>query len=101
MAEFAYNNSVSSATKISPFFANYGFHPRFDSLLPALDSTPEEVKEFISLFLDLENFIHLEIRLAQEAYSKQANKNRRSAPNFALGSRVWLLRCYIYTTRPF
>jgi hypothetical protein len=88
MAEFAYNNSISSATKISPFFTNYGFHPRFDSLLPALDSTPEEVKEFTSLFSDLKNFIHSEIHLAQEAYSKQANKNQQSAPNFTLGSRV-------------
>ena len=100
MAEFAYNNSVSSATKISPFFANYGFHPRFDSLLPALDLTLEEVKEFTFLFSDLENFICLEIRLAQEAYSEQANKNRQSAPNFALGSRVWLLCRHIRTTRP-
>jgi hypothetical protein len=64
MAEFAYNNSVSSTTKISPFFTNYSFHPCFDSLLPALDSTPKEVKEFTSLFSDLENFIHLEIHLA-------------------------------------
>jgi hypothetical protein len=64
MAEFTYNNSVSLATKISPFFTNYGFYPHFDSLLPALDSTPEEVKEFTSLFSDLENFIHLEICLA-------------------------------------
>jgi hypothetical protein len=64
MAEFAYNNFVSLVTKISPFFANYGFHPCFNSLLLALDSTLEEVKEFTSLFLDLENFICLEIRLA-------------------------------------
>jgi len=88
MAKFAYNNSVSSATKISPFFANYGFYSRFDSLLPALDLTPKEVKEFTSLFSNLKNFIHSEIRLAQEAYSKQANKNRQSTPNFTLGSRV-------------
>jgi hypothetical protein len=26
MAEFAYNNSVTQATGISPFFANYGHH---------------------------------------------------------------------------
>jgi hypothetical protein len=68
MAEFAYNNSVSLATKILPFFTNYGFYPYFDSLLPALDLTLEEVKEFTSLFSDLENLICLEIRLAQEAY---------------------------------
>jgi len=28
MAEYAYNNSKHSATKISPFMANYGFDPR-------------------------------------------------------------------------
>jgi hypothetical protein len=27
MAEFAYNNSVTTATGLSPFYANYGFHP--------------------------------------------------------------------------
>jgi hypothetical protein len=70
MAEFAYNNSISLATKISPFFTNYSFYPRFDSLLPALDSTLKKVKEFTSLFSDLENFIYLEIYLAQEAYSE-------------------------------
>jgi len=71
-----------------PFFTNYSFYSCFNSLLPALDLTLEKVKEFTSLFSDLENFIRLEIRLAQKAYSKQANKNQQSAPNFALSSWV-------------
>ncbi|KAI0994621.1 hypothetical protein K3495_g13560 [Podosphaera aphanis] len=29
MAEFAANNQVSSSTKVSPFYSNYGYHPRF------------------------------------------------------------------------
>lgn len=28
LAEFAYNNAEASATKLTPFFANHGFHPR-------------------------------------------------------------------------
>jgi hypothetical protein len=28
-AKFAYNNTAHASTKISPFFANYGFHPMF------------------------------------------------------------------------
>jgi hypothetical protein len=64
MAEFAYNNFISLVTKISPFFANYGFYPCFDSLLLALDLTLEKIKKFTSLFSDLENFICLEICLA-------------------------------------
>ena len=33
MAEFSYNNSKHSATTMTPFYANYGFHPQM-SLLP-------------------------------------------------------------------
>jgi hypothetical protein len=29
VAEFAYNNTVHSSTKMTPFFANLGYHPRF------------------------------------------------------------------------
>jgi hypothetical protein len=28
MAEFAYNNSVTLVTAMSPFYANYGYYPR-------------------------------------------------------------------------
>ena len=28
LAEFAYNNSATTATQMSPYYANYGFHPR-------------------------------------------------------------------------
>ena len=28
LAEYAYNNSITNAHKMTPFFANYGFHPQ-------------------------------------------------------------------------
>ena len=28
LAEYSYNNCVTTATRMSPFYANYGFHPR-------------------------------------------------------------------------
>ena len=28
LAQYAYNNSVTTATQMRPFFTNYGFHPR-------------------------------------------------------------------------
>ena len=39
LAEFSYNNSKHSATTLSPFFANYGFHPRM-TLLPLAPNSP-------------------------------------------------------------
>ena len=39
LAEFSYNNSKHSATTQTPFFANYGYHPRM-SLLPTCSPKP-------------------------------------------------------------
>jgi transposase InsO family protein len=33
-AEFVYSNTTHALTGISPFFANYGFHPRFSFEIP-------------------------------------------------------------------
>ena len=38
LAEFSYNNSKHSATSLTPFFANYGFHPKMSLLPPSPDS---------------------------------------------------------------
>jgi hypothetical protein len=34
LAEFAYNNSVHVSTRLTPFFANYGYHPEMHFKLP-------------------------------------------------------------------
>ena len=33
LAEYAYNNSSTTATQMSPFFANYSFHPQTNWLV--------------------------------------------------------------------
>jgi len=44
IAEFCYNNTQTGTTKITPFFANYGYHPRF---LPDLGSRNDETSEVL------------------------------------------------------
>ena len=34
LAEFAYNNSRHTATRMTPFFANFGYHPEMQFRLP-------------------------------------------------------------------
>ena len=34
MAEFTVNNAMNKSTKMSPFFANYGFYPRMSFYIP-------------------------------------------------------------------
>ena len=100
-AEFSYNNSVSAATKVSPFFANYGYNPRFQ-ILARNGRQPEslELKDFCNNNKNLENFIKSEIRYAQEIASENVNKSRQAPPLIKRGDQVWLLRRHISTTRP-
>jgi len=43
MAEFVYNNSVTTATGMLPFYANYGFHPT------ATNPTAASTRNFTSM----------------------------------------------------
>jgi len=39
-AEFSYNNTTHASTGISPFFANYDFHPKFSLEIPGDSVNP-------------------------------------------------------------
>jgi len=74
IAEFCYNNTQTGTTKITPFFANYRYQPRF---LPDLgtrnDETPE-VSEYVEVLRKLHEDLRAEIKEAQMARMEQANK---------------------------
>ena len=40
LAEFAYNKTIHDSTKQTPFFANYGHHPRFDQFQLSTSKNP-------------------------------------------------------------
>ncbi|KAG7547976.1 Integrase catalytic core [Arabidopsis suecica] len=90
--EFAYNHSVHSASKFSPFQIVYGFNP-----ISPLDLIPLPVSERASLDgkkkADLVQQIHEQARRNIEEktkqYVKQANKGRRKMV-FDIGDQVWV-----------
>ena len=54
MAEFAYNNTLHTSTSVTPFFANYGLHPRFSIVIP-IGSVNPFAKERARLMKEVHN----------------------------------------------
>ena len=100
MAEFSYNNSKHSATTLSPFYANYGYHPRMTLLPPSPESNTPAADSYVLRLREAQVTLQRELLKARRAMELSANRRRRPAPNLIPGQKVWLLRRHVSTTRP-
>jgi len=98
LAEFAYNNSIHSTTKQTPFFANYGFHPRMNFSVP--DSTAPAAHEFLSQLENQLTDLKHQLAITNAAMKRHVDTKRKIPPIFSAGEKVWLLRRNVKTTRP-
>ena len=99
LAEFAYNNTVHSSTKQTPFFANYGQHPRGDPFQGRHVGSPA-AEELATRLANIHKELRFQLQEAQDRYKDYADRHRLSQPQFKTGDRVWLLRRNIQTKRP-
>jgi len=100
IAEFCYNNTQTGTTRITPFFANYGYHPRFLPNLGTRNEETPEVSEYVAALRRLHEELRAEIKEAQMSQAEQANKARHPDPVLNPGDKVWLRRKNIRTIRP-
>ena len=100
LAEFSYNNISHSATKYSPFFANYGQHPK---ALPITENSYNTVSPYAGKYIKniskIHNTLVTNITHANELYAKHYNTKRQTTPEFTVGSKVWVDTSNIRTTR--
>ncbi len=100
MAQIAYNNKLSEATGVTPFFANHGRHPNLftrslDSNIQT-DSAISSVQKLKEVHQkSLEN-----IAKAQSRAISYVNKKRKTAPLLKEGDKVYLLTKNLRTRRP-
>jgi hypothetical protein len=109
LAEFSANNVVSETTGTSPFFANYGFHPRM-GVEPSQPRTPEmtpaQKREFFKANEVADRFERILTQLKALAaqsiqrYEDNANRRRHEAPMYKVGDRVWVSTENMKTNRP-
>ena len=87
IAEFAYNNHQSASTKMTPFFANFGFHPTVPATLH--QSTVAATQDLSAQIEQISQLIKQNIVEAQQHQKKYADKHRRDL-NFELNQLVLL-----------
>ncbi|CAJ0949465.1 unnamed protein product [Ranitomeya imitator] len=94
LAEFALNNRASSATLVSPFFCNSGFHPRFSSGqvepsdCPGVDTVVDRLQQIWTHVVD-------NLTLSQEKAQRFANHQGCVGPRLRVGHLVWLSSRYV------
>lgn len=106
IAEFADNNLESSSTKLTPFYANKGYHPRmnFSPDSTKYASTRERLQaakaEDISNKMD-EVLEHMKenLRVSRTSMETFANRKRKNT-SYEVGDRVFLSSKNITTVRP-
>jgi transposase InsO family protein len=99
MAEFAYNNSVTQATGMSLFYANYGRHPGCTN--PSNTAASEDTQEgYINHLLSVQGLLTRNLRATQERMKKYADLKRKDAPEFKIGDLVMLDGRHIQTRWP-
>ena len=99
MAEFAYNNSVTIGNGITPFFANYGFHPA--TVNPP---TQEPLNPASTIYAHWMQTVHEDSRqgleATQERMRRYADTARKEPPAYQVGDLVMLNGCNIKTRQP-
>eukprot|EP00833_Pecoramyces_ruminatium_P006384 jgi/Orpsp1_1/1180416/evm.model.c7180000073352.1 len=88
-AEFSYNNAVQESTKVSPFFANYGYNPKHSPVLPSHSNIPR-ADEFTTDFKEIIKTLKENLKKSIEKQEKFANKHRIEAPEFKVNDKVWI-----------
>ena len=98
LAEFAYNNTPSATTGISPFFVNKGYHPNL-IVYPEQDIASSYACEFIVDLDELQDTLKEEIAKAQRQYQPFTNSRWQQPLNFQVGQSVFIRLQYFQTTR--
>ena len=99
LAEFAYNNTPSSTTGISPFYANKGYHPNL-TIHPERDLASARAKDLAVSLDELHQELKTTIAKSQLRYQGPADLRRMPAPDFKVGQQAFIKAKYFRSTRP-
>ena len=87
MAEFAFNNKVHTATKMSLFQVNYGREPRIGFDIRKKRKN-EKVEEFVREMKERHEEARAALMKLQEEMKRQTDRSRKEAEEYRVGDKV-------------
>ena len=101
MAEHAYNAAKSESTKLSPFYANFGFEPATQWVRPSVRKEGNPAAEWqVKRFTGIWDYLQEEIHAAKQRQKTWANTKRLEQPPLRNGDKVMLDAKHLKTARP-
>jgi hypothetical protein len=89
ITEFCYNNTPSSTTGVSPFFANKGYNPAF-TIHSKYELASLKVQELVTGLQELHSKLRINIQESQEHYQQSVDKNQISPLEFKVGDKAFV-----------
>jgi hypothetical protein len=99
MCEFAYNNSISSATGFTSFMAHTGMNPKMDPIGKS-QAVSDQADVLADELQNIKVVIHENLRQAQDDMKRFADANRQPAVDLKPGDKVFLSTKNFRTNRP-
>lgn len=99
LAEFAYNNSVTQATRMTPFYANYGYNPRTIWPSDGEGKNPAS-KAYAHWMRQVHERASQALKDTRASMSKYYDKGKQEHPKYEIGDLVMLNAKNIRTKRP-
>ena len=101
LAEFVYNNAKNVSTGTSPFYANYGRHPRHTIRVRQTATIANPSAEALTQKLQrTHDELRTHLESARATYKKYHDRHTQPPPAFKPGDLVWLKRTNIKSVRP-